>query len=215
MAGVRTGEPGVFAHPNSDLGQAREWLREPGRGDAMRCCSRARVKTLRSTGPSWPLVGIWVSWRGATGGFVDSFSRRSRRRWRAAMRLRPKRHSSFAPCSSTNIARSICGTRLLPPALLPDDWVGSSAYDLCANLYAKVFTAAEEFLTGTASTLEKPLPAAAASAYDRFGGPNGPAFAAEMPGTGWMRQARCEWAAGQSRALPCPSNARGTPDWLR
>jgi phenylacetic acid degradation operon negative regulatory protein len=63
---------------------------------------------------------------------------------------------------------------LLPPALLPNDWVGSSAYDLCANLYAKVFTAAEEFLTGTASTLDEPLPAAEPSVYDRFGGPNGP-----------------------------------------
>jgi hypothetical protein len=37
-------------------------------------------------------------------------------------------------------------------------------------LYAKVFAAAEEFLTGTASTLEEALPPADASAYARFGG---------------------------------------------
>jgi len=54
--------------------------------------------------------------------------------------------------------------------LLPNDWVGSSAYELCANLYARVFTAAEEFLTSTASTLEEPLPPADASAHTRFGG---------------------------------------------
>jgi len=59
---------------------------------------------------------------------------------------------------------------LLPPALLPNDWVGASAYELCARLYAKIFAAAEEFLTGTASTLEQALPPADASAYARFGG---------------------------------------------
>jgi DNA-binding transcriptional regulator PaaX len=48
--------------------------------------------------------------------------------------------------------------------------VGSSAYDLCAKLYSKVFAAAEEFLTATASTLAEPLPPADASAYQRFGG---------------------------------------------
>ena len=59
---------------------------------------------------------------------------------------------------------------LLPPALLPADWVGSSAYDACAQLYGKVFTAAEEFLTATASTLDGPLPEADSSVFKRFGG---------------------------------------------
>jgi phenylacetic acid degradation operon negative regulatory protein len=59
---------------------------------------------------------------------------------------------------------------LLPPALLPNDWVGSTAYDLCANLYAKVFAAAEEFLTGMASSLEGASPPADSSVYARFGG---------------------------------------------
>src|SRR5262249_56362897 len=57
---------------------------------------------------------------------------------------------------------------LLPPALLPNDWVGSSAYELCARLYANVFAAAEEFLTGTASTLQEALPPAVPSAYHRL-----------------------------------------------
>jgi phenylacetic acid degradation operon negative regulatory protein len=59
---------------------------------------------------------------------------------------------------------------LLPPALLPDDWVGSSAYDLCSALYARVFNTAEEFLSVTASTVTDPLPAAEPSTYNRFGG---------------------------------------------
>jgi phenylacetic acid degradation operon negative regulatory protein len=59
---------------------------------------------------------------------------------------------------------------LLPPALLPHDWVGSSAYDSCARSYGKVFAAAEQFLTETASTLEAVLPQADAAVYERFGG---------------------------------------------
>jgi len=59
---------------------------------------------------------------------------------------------------------------LLPPALLPHDWVGSSAYDSCARAYGKVFAAAEQFLTQTASTLEASLPKADTAVYERFGG---------------------------------------------
>jgi len=59
---------------------------------------------------------------------------------------------------------------LLPPALLPTDWVGSSAYELSAQLYGKVFAAAEQFLTTTASTLDGNLPTADATVFERFGG---------------------------------------------
>src|SRR5437879_3762268 len=59
---------------------------------------------------------------------------------------------------------------LLPPALLPADWVGAAGYELCKGLYARVFAAAEGFLSNTASTISDPLPAANAAAYARFGG---------------------------------------------
>jgi phenylacetic acid degradation operon negative regulatory protein len=59
---------------------------------------------------------------------------------------------------------------LLPPALLPPDWVGASAYDLCRRLYARLFAAAEDYLSGTAHQLRRPLPAANAAAHERFGG---------------------------------------------
>ena len=59
---------------------------------------------------------------------------------------------------------------LLPPALLPSDWVGAAAYDLSRQLYSAVFTAAERFLSVTASNLTEPLPPADRSTYARFGG---------------------------------------------
>ncbi len=59
---------------------------------------------------------------------------------------------------------------LLPPALLPVDWIGTTAYELCAALYARVFAAAERFLSDTAATLNAPLPDIEAAACKRFGG---------------------------------------------
>jgi phenylacetic acid degradation operon negative regulatory protein len=59
---------------------------------------------------------------------------------------------------------------LLPPALLPVNWVGAAAYDLSKHLYSAVFPAAERYLSNTASTTTEPLPAADSSAYARFGG---------------------------------------------
>jgi DNA-binding transcriptional regulator PaaX len=59
---------------------------------------------------------------------------------------------------------------LLPPALLPRDWVGAAAYDLSKRLYSMVFFAAERYLSDTASTMTGPLPPADTSAHARFGG---------------------------------------------
>jgi len=59
---------------------------------------------------------------------------------------------------------------LLPPALLPADWVGTAAYEMTKRLYSVVFVAAESYLSNTASTLSEPLPAADNLAHARFGG---------------------------------------------
>jgi phenylacetic acid degradation operon negative regulatory protein len=59
---------------------------------------------------------------------------------------------------------------LLPPALLPVDWIGTAAYELSKRLYSAVFRAAERYISNTASTLDEPLPTADSSAYGRFGG---------------------------------------------
>ena len=59
---------------------------------------------------------------------------------------------------------------LLPPALLPAEWVGTEAYGLTARLYAAVFAAAEEFLTATGSTISGALPPPGVEVHARFGG---------------------------------------------
>ena len=160
--------PGVFAHPNSNLEQAREWLRSlDAAEDAMllRSSSDDVAVDTAVVAAGWDLGELARRYRR----FVDSFTAVGK--------------ALASPDALTAEAAFVIRTLLihdyrkihlqdplLPPALLPAGWVGSSAYDLCASLYARVFGAAEEFLTATASTLNEPLPAAEAAAYERFGG---------------------------------------------
>lgn len=57
---------------------------------------------------------------------------------------------------------------VLPDLLLPDDWVGSAAYELCRELYRTVFRAAERHLTLHAQTLSGALPPTSRAARARF-----------------------------------------------
>ncbi|HKU15669.1 MAG TPA: phenylacetic acid degradation operon negative regulatory protein PaaX [Steroidobacteraceae bacterium] len=58
----------------------------------------------------------------------------------------------------------------LPASLLPRQWAGTDAHELCRNLYAKVFGASEKLLSERVQTLEGVLPAPAGEIFARFGG---------------------------------------------
>ena len=59
---------------------------------------------------------------------------------------------------------------LLPPPLLPGDWPGTAAYELCRTLYEAVFAAAERHLTAFGARLDGRLPAPDSEVYRRFAG---------------------------------------------
>jgi phenylacetic acid degradation operon negative regulatory protein len=59
---------------------------------------------------------------------------------------------------------------VLPTLLLPTDWVGKRAYELCRDLYSYVFESAEVYLSNEASRLSSELPPVSAAALQRFGG---------------------------------------------
>ncbi|MBE0507302.1 MAG: phenylacetic acid degradation operon negative regulatory protein PaaX, partial [Marinospirillum sp.] len=58
----------------------------------------------------------------------------------------------------------------LPDELLPGDWEGRSARQLCRNLYRLVYARAESHLDQILENASGPLPAPNASFYQRFGG---------------------------------------------
>lgn len=66
---------------------------------------------------------------------------------------------------------------LLPDALLPAQWEGQIARNLCINLYQQVDRAATEYVSALAETTIGALPAPAAGYYRRFGGlPRDPTY---------------------------------------
>jgi phenylacetic acid degradation operon negative regulatory protein len=59
---------------------------------------------------------------------------------------------------------------VLPISLLPNDWIGTRAYELCRDLYRHVFESAEAYLADETSRLAGPLPQSSAESLLRFGG---------------------------------------------
>jgi phenylacetic acid degradation operon negative regulatory protein len=59
---------------------------------------------------------------------------------------------------------------LLPASLLPPNWAGTDAHELCRRLYAKVFPASERYLSSSVQTIAGALPAPAQEIFHRFGG---------------------------------------------
>lgn len=58
----------------------------------------------------------------------------------------------------------------LPEQLLPEDWEGRAARQLCTNLYRLTWAKAEQWLGQAMETADGPLPDAGESFYRRFGG---------------------------------------------
>ena len=59
--------------------------------------------------------------------------------------------------------RAVLKDPLLPADLLPEDWPGAAARDLCATIYRTVAPAAEAWLDANATTDTGPLPPAGAA----------------------------------------------------
>ncbi|SFV06289.1 transcriptional regulator, PaaX family [Methylobacterium sp. 174MFSha1.1] len=64
--------------------------------------------------------------------------------------------------------RAVLKDPLLPADLLPEDWPGAAARDLCATIYRAVAPAAEAWLDANATTDSGPLPPAGAEVAARF-----------------------------------------------
>jgi phenylacetic acid degradation operon negative regulatory protein len=59
---------------------------------------------------------------------------------------------------------------LLPKRLLPANWAGNGALELCRRLYIKAFQISERYLSDSVQTMSGRLPAPSQDIYQRFGG---------------------------------------------
>jgi len=159
--------PAVFAHPACTPRQAREALRSVRGAEAALVLASAGVdlavdRALAARG--WDLGALARGYQR----LLRSFS--SLEPLIAAARPAPETAFVVRTLLIHEYRKIHLRDPLLPPVLLPDNWVGTAAYELCRRLYAQVFVAAEEHLSGSARRLRRSLPAAGPSAQARFGG---------------------------------------------
>ena len=158
--------PGAFAHPNWSVEEARAGLKDvegAAEGVLLKSSSESSEADRRLVAAGWDLGDLTRRYQR----FVEIFT--------------PATNAigADATAEAAFIIRTLLiheyrkihlQDPLLPPALLPADWVGAAAYDLSRRLYSAVFHAAERYLSNTATTTAEPLPTADSSAHARFGG---------------------------------------------
>lgn len=161
---------GVHAHPACTLEEARGWLAAVGCGNhcwLFKSATEGLPADRRLAAEGWDLVQIARRYRRLR----DTF---------APLRAAVSDSDPLSP-QAAFVVRTLLVHEyrkihlqdpMLPPALLPQDWVGTEAYELTASLYRAVFTAAERFLGDTARTIAGALPPAGAEVHARFGGPH-------------------------------------------
>jgi phenylacetic acid degradation operon negative regulatory protein len=163
--------PGVYAHPACTLEEARGWLVTlgcAGRCSLFKSATEGLAADRRLAAEGWNLAEIGRRYRR----FRDTF---------APVQAALRESEGLAPQAAFLVRTLLIHEYrkihlqdpLLPPALLPAEWVGTEAYELTATLYAAVFAAAERFLTETGATIVGALPPAGAEVYARFGGTHG------------------------------------------
>ncbi len=159
--------PGVYAHPACTLEEARGWLAAVGCADRcwlFKSATQALAADRRLAAEGWDLADIARRYRR----FRDTF---------APVQAALSRSSQALPPQAAFVVRTLLVHEyrkihlqdpLLPPPLLPPDWVGTEAYELTAGLYSAVLAASERFLAETAHTVAGALPPADAAAQARF-----------------------------------------------
>lgn len=159
--------PGLYAHPATTCERARAWLATRGWGEVgwlFESRGESPQSDRRWVSLAWDLGQIARRY----GKFRDAF----------APIAAVKDLSGVSP-ESAFVVRTLLiheyrkihlRDPLLPPALLPESWVGAQAYALCTDLYAAVFAEAERHLSECGATLRAALPPAGPQTYARFGG---------------------------------------------
>jgi phenylacetic acid degradation operon negative regulatory protein len=158
--------PGVFVHPSGSARQAASALPTDGTEGAWRFTSRAESLEAdrRLAAAAWDLADLARRYRR----FRDAFA--PVEACGCLHRLAPESAFVVRTLLIHEYRKIHLRDPLLPPALLPEDWVGAEAYALCRRLYAAVFGAAEHHLDAYGATLDGPLPSPGAEVFARFGG---------------------------------------------
>jgi phenylacetic acid degradation operon negative regulatory protein len=159
---------GVLAHPSRSVADTRALLTDLQVGSGaivMRANGEGPAADRALLGAGWDLAELARSYKQFTASFTpvtDLLAGRSVATPETAFVIRTLLIHEYRKIHLRD--------PLLPRSVLPKDWVGATAYELCRSLYRKVFASAEEHLSAVAGTLGGKLPALARETNRRFGG---------------------------------------------
>jgi phenylacetic acid degradation operon negative regulatory protein len=159
---------GVFAHPEMDAAAIRRELEEPSLLDSALVLSghtadAASARRLVNLG--WDLADLERRYRRFLQLFTPVLTAASKRGTRPGAACLVVRTLLVHEYRRVHLRDP-----LLPRSLLPADWAGAAAYDLCRSLYGLVYQRADAYLSERATTRQGPLPSASPELQRRFGG---------------------------------------------
>lgn len=168
--------PGVFAHPSARSDRLIEILQTSGAHDRV-VALQARTLGALSSKPlkdivdqCWSLGKVAAEYHA----FIETFRP-------VARALRGARHADPGQCFLVRallmheFRRVQLRDPLLPRQLLPADWPGDLARELCRDIYATCWRPSEAHLSSSLETADGPLPPGADSIQSRFAGLEGAA----------------------------------------
>jgi phenylacetic acid degradation operon negative regulatory protein len=164
--------PTVFVHPNPDRDTLAEILDAYDvRGDvfvstmdeASDIQGRPLPELVREY---WPLEAISGNYRS----FIDNFSPLPRLIHDAKPVLTPEQAFVIRGLLVHEYRRALLHDPRLPIELLPPDWEGKTAYELCRDIYAATYRRAGEYIMDALREEDPGATPAADFFYERFGG---------------------------------------------
>ncbi|WP_420476338.1 phenylacetic acid degradation operon negative regulatory protein PaaX [Noviherbaspirillum sp. ST9] len=163
--------PMVFAHPGRDDEPLNEILHRVGvTGDVYVC--RAQDAGLPSGRPTDAMVNEYWDLAPAIADYAHFIARFSPLTDLLAGRggIEPEQAFAIRILVTHAFRRVTLHDPQLPLVLLPKDWPGKTAYELCCAVYKATCVLAEQYIDDTLKREDDVAPSAASYFYQRFGG---------------------------------------------
>ncbi|HJW53796.1 MAG TPA: phenylacetic acid degradation operon negative regulatory protein PaaX [Burkholderiaceae bacterium] len=163
--------PGVFGHPGGKSAALEEILVRVGVSGKVFVCSASESPQV-STRPLSDLVAhCWQldEVRAGYQHFIERFNPLlSQIKTRAA--LDPEQAFAIRTLLMHAFRRVQLHDPQLPLELLPKNWPGTTAYELCRRIYQLAYQEAEQYISTTLQQEDEHIPETASFFYQRFGG---------------------------------------------
>ena len=170
-AGYGAVAPAVLAHPTADRDTLLELLQENGTHDKVVALTARAIGALSGrplqdlAHECWNLDEIGAKYRE----FIERL-RPVLRALRSSRGLDPEQCFLVQALTMHEFRRALLHDPQLPDQLMPSDWSGLAARELCRDVYRLTYRLAQQHLMAVCETPDGPLPPAAPYFYERFGG---------------------------------------------